>query len=551
MSRTARRCGPVPTRTLPKSSSAGRRSHSRARSLPMASQRSSPGSGWPSPGPRAAAAATRRTWRRTWPQVAQVVAAQPVQLALAVAAAAAHAGRAACRPCRAPSAPPPTHRSAPEPAPDDHRDHAERHRQHRQVGQHLLERVAGHFRDLRRWLKDDLASGHLRPLAALSAPDDDRAHRLPSCSPRHESPPRASRSASSRKRSIPDGAILLILNRSAGSPAGFRKMSPGIVGVLRGARRRDVARRRRRPNAATTSRSPGAETVPPWALRTRWPPEAGEAPRAERPRGRQANERSGYLPGDRGRAAPAGGPRAPCSHPVRRTVPCGRRLRRAGRRCRPSGTGRLGAAATRPGAVPAGSHPAAGGPARRRADLPAAARGATARACVRRRGRRHRVRHRRPARPVGARGNPPHRARRRGPGTHRRGGRAVAFRATVGRCRGGRGRSHGAAAGRGGGPFAGGRGRRCGHGARLPGAALRVPRWHARGGRPGIPGPLRCAGTAVRVRRGAARRGPGRGGGGRRRGAVPRCRGRGAARYRRGRGWTTGSAASGSPGPRP
>ena len=65
MSGTARRCLPIATRTSAKSSSVGRRSHSR---LPAAIDHRVDGSGCSQYRASRCAAATRRTRRRTWPR---------------------------------------------------------------------------------------------------------------------------------------------------------------------------------------------------------------------------------------------------------------------------------------------------------------------------------------------------------------------------------------------------------------------------------------------------------------------------------------------------
>jgi hypothetical protein len=114
-------------------------------------------------------------------KVTQVIAALAVQPDFPVSsatdqlpdghAAHAHAHRTAAHPAEGTG-----------PGPGHHRDHAERHGQHRHVGEHLLQSVSCHFRDLRRRLERDLAARHVRRLAPLLTRHNDGAHRLPSCS---------------------------------------------------------------------------------------------------------------------------------------------------------------------------------------------------------------------------------------------------------------------------------------------------------------------------------------------------------------------------------
>ena len=142
-----------------------------------------------SPGIRAVELHDRALRRRRAPrlqpdlrEVAQVVTAQAVQLDLPVAAAAGdladhHPGH------------PHGHRPAAHvqdragmPARDD-RDHADRHRAHRQVHQRLREPVGSAFGQLGRGLQADLTVRHrLRGIGVRRAVDGQRAHFLPQSS---------------------------------------------------------------------------------------------------------------------------------------------------------------------------------------------------------------------------------------------------------------------------------------------------------------------------------------------------------------------------------
>ena len=203
---------------------------------------------------------------------------------------------------------------------------------------------------------------------------------------------------------------------------------------------------------------------------------------------------------------PRGGWTSRC-RPASRSPSCSRRspTTPGSTRTRPGRRRRLGAAAARPGAVLPGSHPAAGGAARRRADLPAAAR------------------HNRPSlrsttwptssHPVSATGPTRGAAgnlrtalaprRWHGPAGRRR----CCSSAALVRRRGGRGHSRGASARGGGSTVPGGGGHRRRRGTRLGRGGLRVPRRDTSASSGDPPRPLRCPGHAARRSAAAKQRG--------------------------------------------